>query len=527
MTDTNQAPAVAPDQNDEAVRRAQEDRLREVWAAPQGWRYWSAVNNTEIGVWYTAAAFGFMLFAGVLALMMRVQLAVPDNDFLMANFYNQVFTLHGTAMMFLFAVPIFEAVAIILLPQLLGARDLPFPRLSAFGFWCFVIGGVFVCGSIFFGAAPSSGWFMYPPLTTEVRFTPGYGPDIWLLGLSFIEVASIAAAVELIVGTLKCRPPGMRLNLMPLYAWYVLVVAGMILFAFPPLIAGDILFELERLFDWPFFDPARGGDPILWQHLFWIFGHPEVYIVFLPAIALVAMIVPTFAQRPILGYSWIVLAAVGTGFLSFGLWVHHMYTTGLPSMSLGFFSAASEAVAIPTGVQIFVFLATLLTGRVISSVPMLFVSGALATFVIGGLTGVMVALVPFDWQAHDTYFVVAHLHYVLIGGMLFPLLFGYFFFFTIHADFPPPAMVGPGVLWPSIALALFAASWAMALGARRSNRRGRVGLARGWMALGCILSLAGSGALLWHPIRPASNPLFTSIRRQSGCWRSGQPFTVR
>ncbi|WP_024352390.1 cytochrome c oxidase subunit I [Aurantimonas coralicida] len=424
-------PASTRDQEDEAVRREQEDRLKKVWAAPKGWRYWSAVNNTEVGVWYTAASFLFFLFAGVLALMMRVQLSAPDNDFLTANVYNQVYTLHGTVMMFLFAVPIFEAVAIIILPQMLGARDLPFPRLSAFGFWCFVIGGVFVCGSIFFGQAPTGGWFMYPPLTTQERFTPGYGPDIWLLGLSFIEIASIAAAVELIVGTLKCRPPGMRLNLMPLYGWYVLVVAGMILFAFPPLIAGDILFELERLFDWPFFDPTRGGDPILWQHLFWIFGHPEVYIVFLPAIALLAMIVPTFAQRPILGYSWIVLAAVGTGFISFGLWVHHMYTTGLPAISLGFFSAASEAVAIPTGVQIFVFLATCLTGRVIFSVPMLFASGALAIFVIGGLTGVMVALAPFDWQAHDTYFIVAHLHYVLIGGMLFPLVAGIYYFWPM------------------------------------------------------------------------------------------------
>ena len=256
-----------PDQDDPEVRRGQEDRLREVWKTPKGWRYWSAVNNTEIGVWYTAASFGFMLFAGVLALLMRVQLAVPENDFLTATFYNQLFTLHGTAMMFLFAVPIFEAVAIILLPQMLGARDLPFPRLSAFGFWCFLIGGIFVSGSIFFGAAPSSGWFMYPPLTTEEKFTPGLGPDIWLLGLSFIEVASIAAAVELIVGTLKCRPPGMRLNLMPLYAWYVLVVAAMILFAFPPLIAGDILFELERMFDWPFFDPARGSTTSLLKRL--------------------------------------------------------------------------------------------------------------------------------------------------------------------------------------------------------------------------------------------------------------------
>src|SRR5687768_15913020 len=312
----------------EAVQRAQAERLLQAWKTPEGWRYWSAVNNSEVGLWYTAAAFLFFLFAGVLALLMRIQLAVPGNDFLTADRYNQFFTVHGSVMMFLFAIPIFEAIAVLLLPQMLGARDLPFPRLSAFGFWCFVIGGVFVCGSIFFNAAPDAGWFMYPPLSTEQS---GIGADIWLLGLSFIEVASIAAAVELIVGVLKCRAPGMHINLTPLYSWYVLIVGAMILFAFPPLIAGDLLFELERLLDWPFFDVTRGGDPILWQHLFWIFGHPEVYIIFLPAIALLAMIVPTFAQRPIAGYSWIVLSALGTGFLSFGLWVHHMFTTGLPS----------------------------------------------------------------------------------------------------------------------------------------------------------------------------------------------------
>ena len=411
-------------------RKAQEAELRAVWRTPSGWRYWTSVNNTEIGLWYGAAAFLFMLFAGVLALLVRVQLAVPDNDFLTADTFNQAFTLHGTVMMFLFAVPIFEAVAIFLLPSMLGARELPFPRLSAFGFWSFALGGVFVCGSIFFGAAPNSGWFMYPPLATDKEYS-GIGADIWLLGLSFIEVASIAAAVELIVGIMKCRAPGMRINMMPLFAWYLLIVAGMILFAFPPLIAGDILFEMERMFDWPFFDAARGGDPLLWQHLFWIFGHPEVYIIFLPAIALMAMIVPTFAQRPIVGYSWIVLAAVGTGFLSFGLWVHHMFTTGLPQISLAFFSAASEAVAIPTGVQIFVFIATMLAGRVIFSVPMLFGAGGLAIFILGGLTGVMVALVPFDWQAHDTYFVVAHLHYVLIGGMLFPVVAGIYYYYPL------------------------------------------------------------------------------------------------
>ncbi|KQS71449.1 cytochrome B [Rhizobium sp. Leaf371] len=411
-------------------RAGQEERLRKVWTTPSGWRYWTSVNNTEIGLWYGAAAFIFMLFAGLLGLMVRVQLAVPDNSFISADLFNQAFTLHGTIMMFLFAVPIFEAIAVYLLPSMLGTRELPFPRLSAFGFWSFAIGGVFVCGSIFFNAAPNTGWFMYPPLATDKEYS-GIGADIWLLGLSFIEVASIAAAVELIVGIMKCRAPGMRINMMPLFAWYLLIVAGMILFAFPPLIAGDILFEMERMFDWPFFDAARGGDPLLWQHLFWIFGHPEVYIIFLPAIAIMAMVVPTFSQRPIVGYSWIVLAAVGTGFLSFGLWVHHMFATGLPQMSLAFFSAASEAVAIPTGVQIFVFIATMLAGRVIFSVPMLFGAGGLAIFVIGGLTGVMVALVPFDWQAHDTYFIVAHLHYVLIGGMLFPVVAGIYYYYPL------------------------------------------------------------------------------------------------
>ncbi len=406
----------------------QEKRLRAAWKTPPGWRYLSAVNNSEVGRWYCLTAFGFMLCAGVLALLMRVQLVVPDAGFLSADRYNQFFTMHGSAMMFLFAVPLFEAVSILILPGLLGARDMPFPRLSAYGYWCFVIGGTFVMGSVLFDSSPQSGWFMYPPLATSEE---GYGADIWLLGLSFIEVASIAAAVELIVGTLKCRPPGMRINLMPLYAWYVLVVGGMILFAFPPLIAGDFLFELQRGFDWPFFDPERGGDPLLWQHLFWIFGHPEVYIIFLPSIAVAAMIVPTAARRPIVGYSWIVLSAVGVGFLSFGLWVHHMFTTGLPALSLGFFSAASEAVVIPTGVQLFAFMATLMAGRVRIIHPMLWIAGALAIFTAGGLTGVMVAIAPFDWQVHDSYFIVAHLHYTLFGGMVFPIIGGVHYFYPV------------------------------------------------------------------------------------------------
>src|SRR5687768_3144418 len=429
----------------EHLRKAQEQRLLDAWSTPAGWRYWSAVNNMHVGLWYTCAAFVFFLFGGALALLVRVQLAFPDNDFLSAEQYNQIFTVHGSVMMFLFAVPVFEAFSILILPEMIGARDLPFPRLSAFGFWSFIIGGVFLCGSLFFNAAPRGGWFISPPLTST--YQPDIGADIWLLGFSFIEVAAIAAAVELIVGVLKCRPPGMRINLIPLYCWYLLVAAAMVLFAFPPLIAGSLLLELERAFQWPFFDPARGGDPLLWQHLFWIFGHPEVYIVFLPSVALVAMIVPTFARTPIVGYSWIVLAAVGTGFLSFGLWVHHMFTTGLPGISLGLFSAASEAVAIPTGVQIFCFLATLAVGRYTPSVPMLFVFGGLAAFVVGGLTGVMVAVAPFDFQAHDTFFVVGHLHTVLIGGTVFPIVAGLYYFFPLVAARKLSERLGRVAFW--------------------------------------------------------------------------------
>nr|WP_259400510.1 cytochrome c oxidase subunit I [Roseovarius sp. SCSIO 43702] len=491
---------------DPAEREAREGRLRKAWEVPKGWRYWSEVNNTDVGIWYSFAALGFMLCAGVLALLIRVQLAVPENDFLSADRFNQFFTMHGSAMMFLFAVPMFEAISILVLPAVLGARDLPFPRLSAFGFWSFLIGGSFVLGSILFDASPKSGWFMYPPLATEQE---GVGPDIWLLGLSFIEIASIAAAVELIVGVVKTRPPGMRINIMPLYGWYVLVVGVMILFAFPPLIAGDFLFELQRSLDWPFFDPDRGGDPILWQHLFWIFGHPEVYIVFLPAIAVAAMVVPTAAQRPIVGYSWIVLSAVGVGFLSFGLWVHHMFTTGLPSLSLGFFSAASEAVVIPTGVQIFAFVATLMVGRVKMILPMLWIAGALAIFTIGGLTGVMVALAPFDWQVHDTYFIVAHLHYTLFGGLVFPIIGGVYYFYPFFAKRMMSDRLGKIAFWLTFSgfnICFLPMHLTGLLGMPRRVATYSSEMEWGWLnmisSVGSFIIAAGILVFVWDLIRP-------------------------
>lgn len=394
--------------------------LEKVWAGPKGWRIVSDVNNTIIGYFYVATAFLFFLAAGVLGLLIRLQLASPGNDFLSQDTYNQIFTMHGTVMMFLFAVPAVEAIGVLLLPQMLGARDMPFPRLGAFAFWAYFVGGsVFFC-TLFFGVAPSGGWFMYPPLT-GARFSPGVGADWWLLGIGFIEISAIAGAIEIIVGVLRTRAPGMTLARMPIFAWTMLMFAGMIVFAFPAVILATIFLELERAFDWPFFIAERGGDPLLWQHLFWFFGHPEVYIIFLPAAGMVSMIVPTMTGTPLVGYRLIVVALITVGFFSFGLWVHHMFTTGIPARSLGFFSAASMAVAIPSGIQIFAWIATIAAGRLKLTVASLFVIGFLVIFTLGGLTGVMVAMVPFDRQAHDSYFVVAHLHYVLFGGMVFPL----------------------------------------------------------------------------------------------------------
>ena len=406
------------------------ERLERAWRAPKGWRLLSAVNNSHIGVFYIATAMLFFVLAGVLGLMMRAQLALPDSTLLSAQTYNQVFTMHGTVMMFLFAVPVVEAIAVYLLPGMLGARDLPFPRLSAYAFWAYAIGGIAFFCTLFFGVSPDGGWFMYPPLTGK-EHSPGLGADFWLLGIGFIEISAIAGAIELIIGILFTRAPGMTLSRMPVYAWAMLVSAFMIVFAFPAIIAGTLLLELERAFDWPFFIAARGGDPVLWQHLFWFFGHPEVYIIFLPAAGMVSMMVPALARTPLAGHRAIVLALVAVGFISFALWAHHMFTAGLGRHAMFFVSAASFAVAIPSAVQVFSWIATFWKGRVQMNAPTLFLLGFHFIFVLGGLTGVMVAVLPFDWQVHDTYFIVAHLHYVLIGGMVFPVFAGLYYWLPV------------------------------------------------------------------------------------------------
>ncbi|WP_306118853.1 MULTISPECIES: cytochrome c oxidase subunit I [unclassified Roseitalea] len=404
--------------------------FEEIWAQPRGIRSLTSVSHRVVGKRFIVTGFIFFLIAGLLALGVRTQLIVPGNTFLDLQTYNQFFTMHGTLMMFLFAIPILEGFGVYFLPLMLGARDLIFPRLGAFGYFCYLFGGIIVLSSFLFDAAPESGWFMYTPLTTK-EYTPGLSADFWLIGITFAEIASVTAAVELIAAILCARAPGMSLTKMPIFGWYILITAFMIAIGFPPLIIGSVLLESQRLLGLPFFDAAFGGDPLLWQHLFWIFGHPEVYIIFLPAAGFVSTMLPTFVGKPIFGYGFLVAAIVTMGFISFGLWAHHMYATGISPVSLSLFSAASTMVAIPTGIQIFCFIATLAQGRPRFTTPMLFVFGFLFIFVLGGLTGVMLASVPFNFQVHDTYFVVAHLHYVLIGGMVFPL-FGAFYYWVPH-----------------------------------------------------------------------------------------------
>ena len=403
----------------DAVRLHRE--LDEIWHTPRGLQRLAAVNHTILGRRFIIAAFVFFSIGGILSMLIRAQLATPNTAFVGPEVYNQIFTMHGTVMMFLFAIPMFEGFAIYLLPKLLGARDLAFPRLTALGFYCYIFGGSILIVAMLAGVAPDSGWFMYTPLSSST-YTPGINADVWLLGITFVEISAISAAVEITVTILKMRAPGMSLDRMPIFAWYLLVTAGMMLIGFPPLILGSILLELERAFDLPFFDPTRGGDSLLWQHLFWLFGHPEVYIIFLPAAGAVSTIIPVFARRELMGYRAVIVAIVAVAFLSFGLWVHHMFTVGIPHLALAFFSAASALVAIPTAVQIFAWLATLAHGKPRFDVPMLYIFGFLFVFVLGGLTGVMLAMVPFNWQVHDSYFVVAHLHYVLVGGFVFPML---------------------------------------------------------------------------------------------------------
>jgi cytochrome c oxidase subunit I len=392
------------------------------WERPPGILGWLAtVDHKEIGRRYIVTALIFLALGGVLALLMRMQLARPDSAMISASRFNELFTMHGSTMMFLFAVPVMEGVAVFIIPLMLGTRSTAFPRLNAFSYYMYLFGGALLWGAFVLNIGPDIGWFAYTPLSGP-QFSPGKRADVWAQMITFTEVSALAAAVVLVATILKSRAPGMTLARMPLFAWAMLVVAVMIIFAMPSVALASSFLISDRLVGTNFYNSFEHGDNLLWQHLFWFFGHPEVYIIFLPATGFVSVITETFCRRPIFAYPVVVLALISTGILAFGLWVHHMFATGLPRVGYSFYTAASMTVSIPTGLQIFCWLATMWDGRPRFHVPMLYVVGFVITFVIGGLTGVMIASVPLDLELHDTYFIVAHFHYVLIGGAVFPLL---------------------------------------------------------------------------------------------------------
>jgi cytochrome c oxidase subunit I len=408
---------------------ALEARLTKTWGdAPGLWGWITTVDHKRIGRRYIVTAMVFMALAGLSALWMRLQLARPENAMMTPDRYDQLFTMHGTTMMFLFAVPVMEAMAIYLVPLMIGTRNISFPRLNAFSYWMYLAGGVMIWVAFALNIGPDAGWFSYTPLSGP-QFSPGKRVDIWAQMITFTEVAALAVGVEITATILKQRAPGMTLARMPIFVWAMLIVALMVIFSMPAVALASSMLISDRLVGTHFYNAAEHGDPLLWQHLFWFFGHPEVYIIFLPGAAFVSEIVATFSRRPVFGYSAIVVALVSTGLLAFGLWVHHMFATGLPRLGYAFYTAASMTVAIPAGIQIFCWIATMWDGRPRFQVPLLYVVAFIVTFVIGGLSGVMVASVPIDLQLHDTYFIVAHFHYVLIGGAVFPLLGAFTYWF--------------------------------------------------------------------------------------------------
>ena len=406
-----------------------EDRLEREWEDKPGLASWlRTVDHKRIGRRYMVTGSFFFAVAGLQALALRAQLAVPGNHLLTPEQYDQLFTMHGTAMIFLFATPTLFGFGNFLVPLMIGSRDMAFPRLNAFGYWVFLFAGVLMEASFLWGAAPDGGWFAYTPLTGP-RYSPSINIDVYALGLLFLGIATSIGAVNFLVTILKLRAPGMSLQRIPIFLWAIVATSFAVVFALPPLNTANAMLFMDRRFGFHFFDPAGGGDPVLWQHLFWIFGHPDVYIIVLPALGIVSSIVPTFSRRPLAGHALVVLATIATAVISFGVWVHHMFAVGLPQLSLAVFSAASLLITIPGGIQIFAWTVTIVRGRVVLSTAMWYVIGFLLVFVIGGLTGVMFGVVAFDRQVTDSYFVVAHFHYVLFGGAVFPILGGIYYWF--------------------------------------------------------------------------------------------------
>jgi len=393
------------------------------------------VDHKRLGVMYIASGLIFFVVAGLEATMMRIQLAVPNNTFLSPQVFNRLFTMHGTTMVFLVGMPIIIGMANYLIPLMIGARDLAFPRLNAFGFWMFFFGALLLYFSVLggdglygAGSMPDVGWFAYAPLTASA-FSRGNATDYWIVGLLVGGVGSIATAANLITTVFCMRCPGMTFARLPMFVWLLLVVCFQILLVMPPLTAAQVMLLFDRFLGAHFFDTQAGGSAVLWQHFFWIFGHPEVYVLILPGFACASEIIPVFSRKPIFGYAIMVAATLSIGFISLGVWAHHMFTIGMSPMGNTFFVLSTMLIAVPTGIKIFNWLGTMWGGKIRFATPMLFCTGFLFQFLCAGLTGVMLAVAPFDWQLSDSYFVVAHFHYVLIGGLLFTIFAAIYYWF--------------------------------------------------------------------------------------------------
>ncbi len=395
--------------------------------ATTGWRNWVfTVDHKKLGIMYGVAAFAFFIVGGVEALLIRLQLAAGEGKVLSAGAYNQMFTMHGTTMIFLFVMPMVAAFANYLVPLQIGARDVAFPRINAFGFWCFLFAGLFLNSAWFLGGAADTGWFAYAP-NTSVAFSPSHGVDFWALGLQIAGIASLTGAINLIVTVLNMRAPGMSLMRMPIFTWMILVVQFLLLFAIPVITVALFLLMFQRSFGAAFFSVEKGADPLLWQHLFWIFGHPEVYILILPSFGIVSEVLPVFSRKPLFGYKFVVFSGAAIGFLGWGVWAHHMFASGLGPVSVAVFSVATMAIALPTGVKIVNWTMTLWGGKLKFTTAMLFAIGLIVEFTIGGVSGVTHAVSPSDTQQTDTYYIIAHFHYVLFGGAVFGLFSGFYY----------------------------------------------------------------------------------------------------
>ena len=420
----------------EGVSIARRRRLSETYIGD----WLMTTDHKKIGIMYIVTAFFFFLVGGVDALLIRTQLAQPNGKVLSPEVYNQVFTMHAVTMIFLFIMPMLTGLGNYVVPLMIGARDMAFPRINAFGYWVVLFGGLFLMSRFLFGAAPNAGWFAYAPLTelsgpgttscgNAVMCTPGPNMNFWALGILMLGISSISASINFVVTILKLRAPGMTINRMPLFTWMTLITAFLLLFAIPSVTMASILILLDRHLGTHFYVAGFGGDPLLWQHLFWSFGHPEVYILILPAFGIISEVLPVFSRKPIFGYTFVAWSGVAIGFLSFTVWAHHMFAVGLPLVAQAFFATSTTLIAIPTAVKIFNWLGTIYGGKLSFKAPMLFALGFIAMFLIGGLNGAALAIVPFDYQVTDTYFVVSHLHYVLFGGSVFGIFAGIYYWF--------------------------------------------------------------------------------------------------